>query len=97
MMNMLNMMTNLAVDDTINQMVGIINGIAIAVLSLITVGVVGLAIYIGFKMATASDDSKRKDAKRQLIFAVLGVVAIVVVIVLWSNVVMPFISSALQS
>ena len=66
----------------------IIRAVALAFFSLIGIGVVGLAIYIGFKMATATDDSKRKDAKKQLIYAIIGVLGIVIIIVLWETVLM---------
>jgi cytochrome bd-type quinol oxidase subunit 2 len=41
---------------------------------------VGLyAIYIGWRMAKAEDDAQRKDAKSRVIYAVVGLVGVVVV------------------
>ena len=39
-----------------------------------------LAIWIGVRLATAQDESKRKEAKAQLIWAILAVVIIVAAI-----------------
>jgi membrane protein DedA with SNARE-associated domain len=41
---------------------------------------VGLyAVYLGFKMAKAADDGARKEAKQHVIYAIIGMVAIVAV------------------
>ena len=87
---------NQEIDEALERMMGIINSVATIFLSLIGVAVVGLAIYIGFKMATASDDSKRKDAKKQLIFAIVGAVAIIMIIILWNTVVDQFLRGVLS-
>ncbi|MCL2569960.1 MAG: pilin [Firmicutes bacterium] len=34
------------------------------------------AIYLGVRLATAQDDGKRKEAKQQLVYALIGVVII---------------------
>jgi len=83
-------------DADFDAILGPIQMAATAILSLLGIAVVGLAIYIGFKMATASDDSKRKDAKRQLIFAIVGAVAILLIIILFNTAVMPAIENAIQ-
>ena len=42
-----------------------------------------LAIWLGIRLATAQDESKRKEAKAQLIWAILAVVIIVVMIAIF--------------
>jgi len=73
----------------LQRILDIINGIAIGLFVLVGIAVVGVAIYIGFKMATATDDSKRKDAKKQLIYAIVGVAGVIILIILWSTILGP--------
>ena len=40
------------------------------------------AVYLGYKMATAEDDKKRGDAKTHLIYAIVGLVSIIVLAVM---------------
>jgi len=50
-------------------------------------GIIGLlAMYLAYKFFTADDDSKRKNAKGQMIYAIIGVMVIIIVIVLWNTV-----------
>ena len=39
-----------------------------------------LAIWIGVRLATAQDESKRKEAKAQLIWAIIAIIIIIAVI-----------------
>ena len=64
-----------------------INGIANAVLGVLGLGILAIAIYVGFKFFTAEDEDKRKNAKGQMIFAIIGVVVIIAILVLWNTVV----------
>jgi heme/copper-type cytochrome/quinol oxidase subunit 2 len=68
--------------------------IANAILGAVGVGVAFLAVYLAFKFFTASDEQKRKDAKGQMIYAIIGVIAIVVIIVLWNSVLSGLLASA---
>lgn len=52
------------------------------VLGLAALGVTILALVIAYKFFTASDDAKRKNAKSQLIYAIVGVIVLVVLIAL---------------
>jgi len=88
-------MWNLLANEDISALANTINGIVFALLGLIAVGVIILAVWIGFKMATATDDSKRKDAKMQLIYCVVGVIAVILIIVLWQTVIRGVIENAL--
>jgi len=87
--------TELSVADvasTVNQYVGV--AVAI-VLGLLAAVVVFYAIYIGFRMAKAEDDAKRKEAKGHLIYAILGVVAIALIIVVLQAV-LPLLSPSID-
>ena len=64
-----------------------VNAVVSAFLGLLTAGVTILAIFIAYKFFTADDDTKRKNAKNQLIYAIIGIVALVALLVLTPNVV----------
>ena len=69
-----------------------INGVAMTIFGLLTIGLVGVAIFLAFKMFTASDEQKRKNAKGQMIYAIIGVVILLVMLILT-----PVISNAIQN
>lgn len=50
-------------------------------LGLVTAGVVILAIFIAYKFFTADSEDKRKNAKAQLIYAIIGVVVLIALMV----------------
>ena len=41
--------------------------------------IVLFAVYVGWRLAKAEDDSKRKEAKAQLLWSVVGIIALVIV------------------
>jgi heme O synthase-like polyprenyltransferase len=59
-----------------------INSVINIALSIIGAGVVIFAVYLGFKFFTAEDEGKRKDAKSQLIYAIIGIVVVLALLVL---------------
>jgi uncharacterized membrane protein YidH (DUF202 family) len=61
------------IENIINQ----VKGVANIVLGIISVGVVFLAIFVGYRFMTADSDDKRKEAKAQLIYAIIGVIVAV--------------------
>ena len=58
-----------------------INTIITAALGILTAGVVILAIFIAYKFFTADDDTKRKNAKSQLIYAIIGIVVLIALMI----------------
>ena len=62
--------------------IGRINGVVSAGLGILTAGTVILAIFIAFKFFTADDDTKRKNAKSQLIYAMIGVIVLIALLIL---------------
>ena len=66
------------------RIAGLVTNIILAIMG---VGVLCVGIYLAFKMVTAVDDTKRKDAKKQLIYAGAGLIGIVLLIVLWNFVI----------
>ena len=67
-----------------------LNLIIFAIINVI-LGLLGVAaalffVWIGFKLARAEDESKRKEAKKQMLFAIIAVLGVVVLIVLWNTV-----------
>jgi uncharacterized membrane-anchored protein len=71
-----------AIDGVMDQVGTIVNAI-IAGLG----GIVVLyAIYLAYKFMSADSPDKRNNAKAQLIYAIIGVIAIFVVLILWNTV-----------
>jgi uncharacterized membrane protein YidH (DUF202 family) len=63
-----------------------INSVANTIIGLLGVGVIGVTIFLAYKFFTASDEQKRKDAKGQMIYAIVGIIVVVVILVLWNTV-----------
>ena len=74
-------------NEDLEKMIGTINGVVSAALGILTAGVVILAIYIAFKFFTAETDDKRKNAKSQLIYAIIGIIVLIALMILAPNVV----------
>ena len=53
--------------------------VSVVILSLCGLLVTLFAIYVGIKFGTAEDDGKRKEAKSQLIYSIIGIVSIAIV------------------
>jgi len=51
------------------------------------IGAVFLFLWIGFRLAKSEDEGKRKEAKKQMLWAFIAVFAIVIFIVLWNTVI----------
>lgn len=76
---------------TLSSIIGVINNVISVGLGIITAAVVILAIFIAFKFFTADDDTKRKNAKAQLIYAIIGVIVLIALMIL-----APTITGAIQ-
>lgn len=66
-----------------------VNIVVNAIIGLLGIAAVLFIIWVGFKMARADDDSKRQNAKKQLIFAIIGVLVIVFLLIMWNGVIVP--------
>ena len=75
----------------------VISLVSTIIVSLIGLGVLCVAVYLAFKMVTAVDDTKRKDAKKQLIYALVGLAGVVILLVLWHTVVLDAIKDAMDT
>jgi len=53
--------------------------VSYAIMSVCGLGITLFAIYVGFKFFKAEDDKARTDAKQQLIYSIIGLVAVAVV------------------
>ena len=71
-----------------------VNIVVNAIIGLLGIAAVLFIIWVGFKMARADDDSKRQNAKKQLIFAIIGVLVIVFLLVMWNTVIVNLINQA---
>ena len=89
-MNFLNKLSPMAVDplqgtsdklSNLNNIIKNVNTIISAALGILTAGVVILAIFIAYKFFTADDDGTRKNAKAQLIYAIIGVVVLLALLI----------------
>ena len=61
----------------LESIINTINGVVSGALGILTAGVVILAIFIAFKFFTADDDTKRKNAKSQLIYCIIGIIVLI--------------------
>ena len=71
-------------DSSLNDLKNIIDNIKTIIsvgLGLVTAGVVILAIFIAYKFFTADSEDKRKNAKAQLIYAIIGVVVLIALMI----------------
>lgn len=74
---------NISADLTqLTNIVGIIKNVATTIFGLLTVAAIFLAIFLAYKFFTAEDDGKRKNAKQQLIYAIIGVIVLIVLTIL---------------
>lgn len=78
--------TNSSISDAktenLTQIVETISNVLGIALGLIAAAVVILAIFIAFKFFTADTDDKRKNAKQQLIYAIIGIIVLFALIAL---------------
>jgi Na+-driven multidrug efflux pump len=66
----------------INTIIGLCGGIMVL-----------LAIYLAYKFMTADDEGKRKNAKGQMIYAIIGILVVIIVLVLWNTVVKSYLTT----
>lgn len=71
----------------LESIISTVNGVVSAALGILTAGVVILAIFIAFKFFTADDDTKRKNAKSQLIYCIIGIIVLLALLILAPNVI----------
>ena len=66
---------------SLTNIISTINTVISSAIGIVTAGVVILAIFIAFKFFTAEDDGKRKNAKAQLIYAIIGIVVLIALLI----------------
>ncbi len=81
----MNLINNLMVSSistgTLSSIISTVNGVVSAALGILTAGVTILAIFIAYKFFTADTDDKRKNAKAQLIYAIIGVIVLLALLI----------------
>jgi len=73
-------------DSFIDTVTGPINLAFVIMLALIGTMAIVFAVWVAFKLAKAEDEGKRKEAKQQLMWAVIAVGAIAVMFVLFNTI-----------
>ncbi len=63
-----------------DKIMSTIKTIATSIFGLLAIAAVALAIFLAYKFFTASDETKRKNAKAQLIYAIIGVIVLVLML-----------------
>ncbi len=66
----------------LSDIISNINKVISTGIGIITTGVIILAIFIAFKFFTADDDTKRKNAKSQLIYCIICIVILLALLIL---------------
>ena len=74
-------MTDTTDTASLDGIISTINTVISSAVGIVTAGVVILAIFIAFKFFTAEDDGKRKNAKSQLIYAIIGIVVLIALLI----------------
>lgn len=64
-----------------------VNTVVSSAIGILTAGVVILAIFIAFKFFTADEESKRKNAKAQLIYCIIGIIVLIALLILAPSVI----------
>ena len=64
-----------------------VNTVVSSAVGILLAGVVILAIFIAFKFFTADEESKRKNAKAQLIYCIIGIIVLLALLILAPNVI----------
>lgn len=62
-----------------------INTAMLVMLGLIGAGAIVFAIWVGFRLAKAEDEGKRKEAKQQLMWSIIAIAAVAVMFVLFTT------------
>jgi len=65
--------------EALNTILGHVNSIVTAIISLVSSAGVLLAVWIGWKLMSAEDEGKRTNAKKQLIWTIVGIVGIALI------------------
>lgn len=74
-------------ETNLESIIDVVNSVVSSAIGILTAGVVILAIFIAFKFFTADDDTKRKNAKAQLIYCIIGIIVLLALLILAPNVV----------
>jgi heme O synthase-like polyprenyltransferase len=74
----------LGIGGVMDEIKGVASMICTIVLAICAVMITIVAIWIGFRLSTAEDDNKRKEAKMHLIYAIIGLIITVSVAALTS-------------
>lgn len=64
----------------LDTIIGAVQNVMYALFGLLTVGAVILSIVLAYKFFTADSEDKRKNAKKQLIYALIGVIVLIVML-----------------
>jgi len=65
---------------------GVLDAIMIGLIALVGIAAIVYAIWLVIKLGKAEDDGKRKEAKNQLVWAIIGVIGAVLVLILLTTV-----------
>ena len=93
MRNFLSMLGNYQVNRELSSTMQVLYIVVNAFMGLAGVIAVLLFIWIGYRLAKAEDESKRREAKKQMIWAVIATFAIVVFIALWNTIIVDMMAS----
>lgn len=64
-----------------------VNNVVTAVFGFLSLGAVILAIMLAYKFFTATDETKRKNAKMQLIYAIIAIIVLIIMTIIIPQVV----------
>ena len=76
------------------ELVNTILSICNILLAVVGVAAVAFMIWIGFRLAKAEDEGKRKEAKKQLLWTLVAVIAVVLLVTIWNTAIKGFLNDA---
>ena len=82
--------------DRIGDVVGIVKGVFWALMGLFSIAAIMFAIYVGMKLARAEEEGKRKEAKQQLLWTIIAIVAVIGIVTILNLVIMPLIEDQIK-
>jgi len=92
-----NLMEMLGSQAQIEQVVTIIKNVFWVLMSLFGIAAIMFAIYVGMKLARAEEEGKRKEAKQQLLWTIIAIVAVIGIVMILNMVIMPLIQNQINS
>ena len=82
-MQIADLMGSVDIDDTLGDVVETVQTVFRILFGLIGLAAIVFAIWVGFRVASAEDEGKRKEAKKQLLWTIIAIFGVVLLVVVF--------------